>query len=320
MSTKAKAFHEILQPTSELDFIAHYIVDNGSVIPKHFHDGLEIIYIISGEAIMFAGNKAMTAGPGEMLLINPRIVHQSSAPYGNTNIMMQFPSQLLSRLIENADNIELLIPQKLEDMTYGQKESYARIQTAMDEIKGVFQNPKPNKNLMLSIYAFKVINELFASFGIYRKANVFRKQSIEKLGPVLDYIQDNYTKALSVDEVAAVVSLQPEYFCRFFKKCTGSTFLEHLNGLRISYIYSDIINTKEPLAQILEKHGFSNYKVFSRMFKERFNATPRQIRSQSRKNTETAEEYLKNYNLKRLISYEGQWPGILPMEGIEEQA
>ena len=55
-------------------------------------------------------------------------------------------------------------------------------------------------------------------------------------------------------------------------------FQTYLNEFRLSKIYADIVQTDTPIYQILEKHGFTNYKVFRRMFAERFHDTPSHIR------------------------------------------
>lgn len=63
----------------------------------------------------------------------------------------------------------------------------------------------------------------------------------------------------------------------------GLTFLEYQNELRLSRIYQDLITTEDTLQQILERHGFTNYKLFRRMFAEHFQATPSQVRKKSKK-------------------------------------
>ena len=79
-----------------------------------------------------------------------------------------------------------------------------------------------------------------------------------------------------------VTYLQSGDFCRFFKKCMGITFLEYQNELHLSYIYQDILSTNDSIREILERHGFSNYKLFHRMFHEHFQATPTEIRKQQK--------------------------------------
>lgn len=55
------------------------------------------------------------------------------------------------------------------------------------------------------------------------------------------------------------------------------------NEVRLSHIYQDLITTNDTLQNILERHGFTNYKLFRRMFSQRFQGTPSQIRKRLRK-------------------------------------
>ena len=49
--------------------------------------------------------------------------------------------------------------------------------------------------------------------------------------------------------------------------------------LRLSHIYRDLITTDDAIHLILERHGFTNYKLFRRMFHEHFGDTPLRIRN-----------------------------------------
>ena len=100
---------------------------------------------------------------------------------------------------------------------------------------------------------------------------------------MLNYISENYKRPISLDEIAGVAYLQTGYFCRFFKKKMWVTFLEYQNEYKLSFIYKDLINTKDPVHVILERHGFINYKLFRRMFQEHFGCTPTKVRENMRK-------------------------------------
>lgn len=110
-----------------------------------------------------------------------------------------------------------------------------------------------------------------------------QKKDLDRLNLVLNYISENYKRPISLDEIAGVAYLQTGYFCRFFKKKMGVTFLEYQNEYRLSFIYKDLINTKAPVHVILEHHGFTNYKLFRRMFQEHFGCTPTKVRENMRK-------------------------------------
>ena len=127
---------------------------------------------------------------------------------------------------------------------------------------------------------FELLFQLYHNFSVQvLKPNVNQKnKDLSRLDPVLAYTARNYSRPITTSEIARVAFLQPGYFCRFFKKCMGVTFLEYQNELRLSYIYRDLITTLDPVHDILERHGFTNYKLFRRMFEEHFKDTPSGIR------------------------------------------
>ena len=53
----------------------------------------------------------------------------------------------------------------------------------------------------------------------------------------------------------------------------GVTYFQYLNEIRLSHIYRDLTSTDLPLKVLLEKHGFTNYKLFRKMFYEQFATT-----------------------------------------------
>ena len=55
-----------------------------------------------------------------------------------------------------------------------------------------------------------------------------------------------------------------------------------LNSYRLSRIYRDLIATDLPVGTLAEKHGFTNDKLFHRLFRERFHTTPLQLRKAAR--------------------------------------
>ena len=95
---------------------------------------------------------------------------------------------------------------------------------------------------------------------------------------LLDFVEINYRERISLKDAASFVALNPEYFCRTFKKFTGFTFMEYVNMVRLAHIHKDILDTNDSITAIQERHGFTNNKVFSRMFKESYGCTPSKLR------------------------------------------
>lgn len=127
---------------------------------------------------------------------------------------------------------------------------------------------------------FEILFQLYHNFSIrvVHGNQTQRDKDRARLDTILNYIRQNYKQHISIEEIANVAYLQSGYFCRFFKKCMGITFLEYQNELRLSYIYQDILSTDDSIKDILERHGFTNYKLFRRMFFEHFEMTPTEVR------------------------------------------
>ena len=58
----------------------------------------------------------------------------------------------------------------------------------------------------------------------------------------------------------------------------GVTFLEYVNLVRLTQIHRELRKSEESILCIMENNGFTNYKVFNRMFKEQYGMTPSQMR------------------------------------------
>ena len=60
------------------------------------------------------------------------------------------------------------------------------------------------------------------------------------------------------------------------------TFLEYLNSIRMENLFMDLMDTDLSIQQLLSIHGFTNYKLFMKMFRARYGTTPNELRKSSR--------------------------------------
>lgn len=85
-------------------------------------------------------------------------------------------------------------------------------------------------------------------------------------------------------EAADELGFSREYFCRFFKKNTGMSFLQYVSHVRMNHIYQDLLYKENSIQEILEQNGVFNSKVFYKQFKETFHCTPRELKKLGRDN------------------------------------
>ena len=135
--------------------------------------------------------------------------------------------------------------------------------------------------------ALLMLADLIRYFSVYSLPGVTigTSQSNDTLREIISYVNEHYTEKLSLEEVADQVGFSREYFCRFFKKHMGITFLRYLNEVRISHAGRLLMNTDMSISEVMNKIGFTNQTIFNRLFKEIYGLTPRQARNNYAENT-----------------------------------
>ena len=216
------------------------------------------------------------------MLINANVIHSNKAISFNKYILLQIPLDFIENFISNIQQVKFIVNDGQENELKQQKIN--KIKAFLRKMKELDDKCEENFLLYFNCLLFELLCLIQRDFSekVYQIDVSQKQQDLVKLNEVLDYVAKNYIRAIPLDEIAQVAGFQVKYFCRFFKKHMGITFLEYQNEVRLSYIYSDLLNTDELISHILEKYGFNNYKLFMRMFKMRFGNTPLKIRKQQK--------------------------------------
>ena len=248
-------------------------VDFGSYVPPHWHDAIEILYLQEGELKVNTESTSRNLRSGQCTLIQP-----------NKAIVFQIPLLFLEKFVPDASRLTFQLegtPRQASQPEWDrQKTQINQFKEKLTQMQFIMDTKPDGAPLMFNTLLFDVLYQLYHnfSFGFTADSTSRQNQNLEKLKPVLDYINCNYNRAISLTEISRIAMFDPKYFCRFFKKCMGTTFLEYQNDIRISHIYQDLVSTNDKIFVILERHGFTNYKLFRKVFYEHFGATPTKVR------------------------------------------
>ena len=274
--------HEIIN-TSEVTKVRFCTMeDEGNYFPNHWHRAIEIIYLLEGELLISINGKADILKAGQFIVINANVIHSNKATQHNKYILLQIPIDFMENYVPNISQITFVV----NNDGNTNLQAINQLKDILCEMKRVDEAKQEGFLLQLNGLIFDFLFVLYRQFSVklFQSQVKAQKKDLDRLNLVLKYIQKNYDKPISLDEIAKVAIFQPMYFCRFFKKYMGVTFIEYQNELRLSFIYRDLIETKDPIYKILERHGFTNYKLFRRMFHEHFGDTPLKIRKRVKQN------------------------------------
>ena len=99
-----------------------------------------------------------------------------------------------------------------------------------------------------------------------------------KIKVLYEYVQNNYSKKITLSEAATLVNMSNVSFNRFIKKRTGKTFVDYLNEIRIGYASKFLVEKDLSVSEIAFLCGFNSIANFNRVFKKNKNRTPTQYR------------------------------------------
>ena len=100
-----------------------------------------------------------------------------------------------------------------------------------------------------------------------------------RMNRVVNYIDRNICRELTLDEIADEASFSKYHFHRIFSSITGEPLSKYIQRLRLERAASDIAaNSDTPITEIALKYMFSGSAVFSRIFRSRFGMSPSEWR------------------------------------------
>lgn len=92
------------------------------------------------------------------------------------------------------------------------------------------------------------------------------------------YIQTNYMKHITLEEVSSVVGFSSAYFSSMFKKESGQNFVEYISEVRMNRAKDFLKTTNLSIAVICKDVGYSDIKHFTQSFKRYTGLKPNEFR------------------------------------------
>ncbi len=95
---------------------------------------------------------------------------------------------------------------------------------------------------------------------------------------VVPYIKEHFAERLTIEDIANVAALNPQYMMRIFKKKMGDSVLEYVTRLRLEMAKEMLAKTQWSNEIISEKIGYASSNYFIKLFKRQYGMTPRGFR------------------------------------------
>lgn len=240
----------------------------------HYHDMLELVVILKGSGKRYIGDSIETFSKGDVILVGDKLPHVwRSNPEKNTSnkmkssaIIIQFSSNFLgSQFLDLSESVNLKSLFKKAEMGVSfQNETRKKL---IEKITNLLEMEGMERLLF-----FLDILHLASKTTEYKLlASPLFKESIFKsdlkINRVFEFVMDNFSNPITLNEAAEVASMNKTAFCRYFKKSTKKTFSSFLNEIRIGYACKLIREDKYTITEAAYLSGYNSPSHFNKQFR-----------------------------------------------------
>lgn len=102
--------------------------------------------------------------------------------------------------------------------------------------------------------------------------------------PVFEFMSTHIKDAIKIEDLAALVHMQPTYFIKRFRSEFGLPPLAYLNRMRIYTAMGKLAGTDDSIEQIASEIGIADTSYFARIFKKHCDVTPSEYRAEFKRN------------------------------------
>ena len=246
---------------------------DGIIASLHYHDEIELLSVESGCEYFRIDGQKIDVGPGQVIFVNARVPHEtglSGDPVEGVLLQLRAEDFLSVDSPESAKYIARL--RRSADTPYKVVDDPSLVK----RMRGLCEEQTGKKQGYRS-FILSGIHEIVGGLvreGILTDSGITDPDVLPRLLPALRYIDGHFDEALSLEGVASAVGLNRCYFCRLFKKATGTGFSDYLNFVRVCKAEKLLRETDKTILEISMDTGFSSVSYFTQIFRRYKSCTP----------------------------------------------
>ena len=252
-------------------FSVDYYKSETEITVPHWHEHLEVHYVVSGSADFYLEQKRIHVSQGDLLIVNCNELHTAVSkdhPYEGRVIIFDIPEispELAkknyiflnhAKADESAKNLFQRLFQEIEDQKTGYKQLCRGLVTEL----------------------FVTLCRDYVKETLPEREQANRKKNLQRLNTVLYYLENHSELPLSVRDLAQIACLSEDRFGHLFRECVGMPPLRYLNTLRLRKARNLLQNKEHSVTEIARIVGFHDYNHFCRLFRNRYGCTPNDVR------------------------------------------
>ncbi|MDF2514566.1 MAG: transcriptional regulator, AraC family [Herbinix sp.] len=247
-------FHLDIREKYESDFLPHW------------HENIEILYILEGTITVLSDASSITANKDEIIIINSNNVHHIQTLVD----MSKYYCLIIDRKFCEEFGLyteEIIFQRLIKDKLVRDKFNAIKVEFILQKAFYKAEIKSQIIDLMICLYRDYTLSE--SPFS-----NKLETNKIEIIKKAIRYIQSNYDKNISISDIAEEAGISKYYFCRIFKEITDCSTVRFINILRCSNAKKLLQSGKYSVEEAAHICGFDNLSYFSKTYKKHMGCLP----------------------------------------------
>lgn len=250
----------------------------------HWHSYFEITYVQKGEGNYLVNGQEYSMKEGDLIIFNNvephgwtlldddmHLIVMIFAPEFVAEKKSLFDTGYLKPFVERGSNFKNKI---------GREEPISHeIRKAIREIFQEWESKEEGYHLMIKANTLRILTMLIRTYQDESKSDAMlreKKNAMKRLQQAFSYIDEHFCEKLTLDEVAAIAYMSPNYFSSYFKKMMNISFSEYVTRLRIMRVRELLRDENNNVTEAAMQCGFNNISNFYRLYKKHVGKPPRE--------------------------------------------
>lgn len=249
---------------------------------RHYHPELELVYIKESTGTRFVGDNIEKFEPGELVLLGENLPHMwlNDKEYFETDsdlkadaLCIHFKEDFVGKPF-----LELSGTEQLTELFKNAQRGirFINLEFSALEMMEVLATEKDEFQRLLLL--LKLLDKLakHSQIKLLSSEGYLERKPEEQSDKTHEFIFKNFTKQILLADVAAIASMNPTAFSRYFKRIHRKTFSRYLIEIRIGYACKLLIENKVKVSSACYESGFNNISNFNKQFKHIMDMSPSQ--------------------------------------------
>lgn len=267
--------------TVSKDFVIDHRIRhvNKDVPLTHSHQYNEIYFLQSGKCNVYIDNETYCLEDGSVLFIPAFKEHTFIYPFTQDikRTVLYISTEQLNWYFNKdfKDEINNLFINKHLQLS---RKSFSNLSNIFEKIQFEKYSLNNMSELLTKAYFFELIIYLIRCQRYTHNINQKTNLSNITIGEIVNFIENNYSRQLTLPEIAAQFGISESSLTKKIKIFTNMTFKEYLTKTRIEEAKSLLISSEKSITEIAYECGYNNSNFFGDVFKKAVGMSPSSYR------------------------------------------